>query len=103
SYFYKGEIQIEVAVPFNFTDKLKIYPATYPGVVFGQLILVNTGKANELNLDEKVKSLRAKENIDIRFSPAKKEIYKHIDKKLIENYYEFAKEKGFDLKDFYTK
>lgn len=103
SVFTKGEIRHEIPLSFKEAEDLNLAPASKPGLIFGELVLYNTGRKDEIkdpNLDVE---LRNKSKLDLRFSEFKKDIYKLIDNNIIEDYHSYSKENGFDIERFYKQ
>lgn len=98
----KGELKIPFEMEFEELEELGMEPCTQPCIIFGELVLYQLGKKDEINNPRLVdKELRNLANDDLRFSKHRKRILKlaGIDPK--ESYYDLSKRMGHDLSRFY--
>ncbi|MEZ4875166.1 MAG: Imm26 family immunity protein [Flavobacteriaceae bacterium] len=102
SIFIKGELKQEIELPFVKMNEIAIKPKSFPGIMFGPLMLYNLGRKEEIQLPNINARSIDLAHLDVRFSPSREEIHSLLPIEFNNPYDELSKMKGFDIKRFYT-
>ncbi len=95
--FIKGEISTAFDMEWADITKIKVPISTPPSINIPQMILNALGRTEEIDFPKDKRSFLELGTFDLRYSENKKEVYALLPDEFKKNYYEMARDKGFDL------
>jgi hypothetical protein len=103
THFRWGEVSIPLSVDDHFFDRNRVLLGVYPLTLLGDICMIAQGRADELGLPPRLIELRSLHRSDLRYSPKRSLVYRHISLSPDDTYYDTALAQGFDLRRFYEE